>query len=289
VTIANLLIVERRPQAEWNPRLGWLETVLSVGQGGPLVLAAWLSGLSARDGLLIGAVVPAAAVPLALLLIPRVPDPAVPGTGVEAGSPEAVAAATPAEAPAPAPPAAAAPAPAPSSAGRGMSPDRSERANHRLFLYRPRRGMGTAEPVARSPSPSAAAAAGGAIGDPGRWVRVGAGCLDSRVRGVGSCLLAVPVAVPACVRCGPADLCPRFRRDRLCQPAAVCPGGSGQPAAGDPPWRWQVHLGRALGAGATGVGLTVFATTVLPRRDGLWPLRRMAERESTGPAGPKNP
>jgi MFS transporter, DHA1 family, tetracycline resistance protein len=71
VTVANLLIVERRPRAEWNQRLGWLETVLSVGQGGALVLAAWLSGLTARNGLLIAAFVPAAGIPLSLLLIPR--------------------------------------------------------------------------------------------------------------------------------------------------------------------------------------------------------------------------
>jgi DHA1 family tetracycline resistance protein-like MFS transporter len=83
VTIANLLIVERRPRAEWNQRLGWLETALSVGQGGALVLAAWLSELSARNGLLIGAFVPAAAIPFSLLLIPRmrgtVPHPGGPG------------------------------------------------------------------------------------------------------------------------------------------------------------------------------------------------------------------
>ncbi len=77
MTIANLLVVERRPKAEWNRRLGWLETALTVGQGGALVLAAWLSGLSARDGLVIGAIVPAAAIPLALLLIPRTPPVAL--------------------------------------------------------------------------------------------------------------------------------------------------------------------------------------------------------------------
>jgi MFS transporter, DHA1 family, tetracycline resistance protein len=71
VTVANLLIVERYPKAQWDTRLGWLETVLSVGQGGALILAAWLSGLTARNGLLIAAVVPAAAIPLSLLLIPR--------------------------------------------------------------------------------------------------------------------------------------------------------------------------------------------------------------------------
>jgi MFS family permease len=71
LTIASLLIVERHPEVEWNQRLGWLETALSVGQGAGLVLAAWLSGLSPRGGLLAAAFVPAAAVPLALLLIPR--------------------------------------------------------------------------------------------------------------------------------------------------------------------------------------------------------------------------
>jgi MFS family permease len=71
VTIANLLIVERRPEAEWNRRLGWLETALSVGQGGALVLAAWLSTLHERTGLAIAALIPAAAIPLALVLIPR--------------------------------------------------------------------------------------------------------------------------------------------------------------------------------------------------------------------------
>jgi MFS family permease len=70
VTIANLLIVELRPPAEWNQRLGWLESALSVGQGAALLLAAWLTGLGARSGLLIAALVPAAAIPLSALLIP---------------------------------------------------------------------------------------------------------------------------------------------------------------------------------------------------------------------------
>ena len=72
ITIANLLIVERRPQTEWNSRLGRLETSLSLGQAGALFLAAWLSGLSSRSALLVGAIVPATAIPLALVLIPRV-------------------------------------------------------------------------------------------------------------------------------------------------------------------------------------------------------------------------
>jgi MFS transporter, DHA1 family, tetracycline resistance protein len=71
VTVANLLIVERQPRPQWNQRLGWLETALSVGQGAGLVLAAWLAGLHARPALLAAAIVPASAVPLALLLVPR--------------------------------------------------------------------------------------------------------------------------------------------------------------------------------------------------------------------------
>lgn len=91
VTIANLLIVERRPEGEWNQRLGWLETALSVGQGGALLLAAWLSGLSGRTGLGIAALVPAAAVPLSLVLLPRMPRPGGRAAG-PAGSVAAIAA-----------------------------------------------------------------------------------------------------------------------------------------------------------------------------------------------------
>jgi MFS transporter, DHA1 family, tetracycline resistance protein len=72
LTVGNLLIVERRPKAEWNLRLASLETTLGVGQAGALFLAAWLSGLGARSALGIGAIVPAAAIPLALVLLPRV-------------------------------------------------------------------------------------------------------------------------------------------------------------------------------------------------------------------------
>jgi MFS transporter, DHA1 family, tetracycline resistance protein len=71
VTIANLLIVERRPRSEWNPRLGILEAALSVGQGAALFLSAWLATLSDRDGLFLAAIVPAAAIPLAAVLIPK--------------------------------------------------------------------------------------------------------------------------------------------------------------------------------------------------------------------------
>jgi MFS family permease len=109
MTIANLLIVELRPQAEWNLRLGWLETALSVGQGAALVLAAALTGLGARSGLLIAALVPAAAIPLALLLIPRVPRAAVPAPGAPGAQ-----------------------RPAPEAPGMSADDQRAARASHRL-------------------------------------------------------------------------------------------------------------------------------------------------------------
>ncbi len=79
VTVANLLIVERRPRAEWNARLGVLEAALSVGQGATLFLSSWLATLSTRDGLFLAAIVPAAAIPLAAILIPRVAGAQVAG------------------------------------------------------------------------------------------------------------------------------------------------------------------------------------------------------------------
>jgi MFS family permease len=82
VTIANLLIVERHPKAEWNDRLGWLETALGVGQGAALLLAAWLATLHPANALLAGAVVPAAAIPLAMFLIRTPPAPSHPAEPV---------------------------------------------------------------------------------------------------------------------------------------------------------------------------------------------------------------
>jgi DHA1 family tetracycline resistance protein-like MFS transporter len=95
VTIANLLIVERQPKAEWNQRLGWLETALSIGQGAMLILAAWLSGLHARPALVAAAIVPAAAVPLALL-VPRKGPAAATGSVAVTGTPSLAGSAAPA-------------------------------------------------------------------------------------------------------------------------------------------------------------------------------------------------
>src|ERR1700691_1245813 len=89
VTIASLLVVERSPKLQWNSRLGWLETALSIGQGGALLLASWLSTLSARNALLIGALVPAAAIPLAALLIRRTPAAAQAATKATPATPAA--------------------------------------------------------------------------------------------------------------------------------------------------------------------------------------------------------
>src|SRR5579859_2880497 len=89
VTIANLMIVERRPEPEWNQRLGWLETALSVGQGGALILAAWLSGLGERAGLGIAALIPAAAVPLCIALLPRSPTRPQPAATADQTGPHA--------------------------------------------------------------------------------------------------------------------------------------------------------------------------------------------------------
>src|SRR5215469_2163422 len=86
VTVANLLIVERRPRAEWNRRLGMLEAALSVGQGAMLFLSSWLATLSVRNGLFLAAIVPAAAIPLAAILIPQTAGPAAEGrAGLPAG------------------------------------------------------------------------------------------------------------------------------------------------------------------------------------------------------------
>jgi len=95
VTIASLLVVERNPKPQWNERLGWLETTMSVGQGGALLLASWLSTLSAGNALLIGGIVPAAAIPFAALLIRRVPA-ASPRTAAQATQAASAAQVTPA-------------------------------------------------------------------------------------------------------------------------------------------------------------------------------------------------
>jgi DHA1 family tetracycline resistance protein-like MFS transporter len=61
-TVANLFVVEVHPQAEWDERIGWLQTFYGGGQVGGLLLAAALSQADLRIGLLVAAGLTALAV-----------------------------------------------------------------------------------------------------------------------------------------------------------------------------------------------------------------------------------
>lgn len=54
-TVANLFIVENHPKAEWDERIGWLQTFYGAGQVGGLLLSAGLTGLRLRSGLFLAA------------------------------------------------------------------------------------------------------------------------------------------------------------------------------------------------------------------------------------------
>jgi MFS family permease len=95
-TVANMFIVEVRPQEEWDSRIGALQALCGVGQVGGLLLAGVLGG---RYGLAYGvaAALTAAAVPIAWLTlrgvhveVPRSAATAHPPTGGEgwASSPQ---------------------------------------------------------------------------------------------------------------------------------------------------------------------------------------------------------
>ena len=55
MTVENLFIVEIHPRAEWNERIGWLQTFNSGGQVSGMLLAAALSQISLSISLLIAA------------------------------------------------------------------------------------------------------------------------------------------------------------------------------------------------------------------------------------------
>jgi MFS family permease len=61
-TVANLFVVEVHPQAEWDARIGWLQTFYGGGQVGGLFLAGFLGETHQRLGLLMAAALPALAV-----------------------------------------------------------------------------------------------------------------------------------------------------------------------------------------------------------------------------------
>jgi DHA1 family tetracycline resistance protein-like MFS transporter len=52
-TIANLFIVEKHPSAEWDMRIGWLQSFYGGGQVIGLLLAGWLGQISFSAGLLL--------------------------------------------------------------------------------------------------------------------------------------------------------------------------------------------------------------------------------------------
>jgi DHA1 family tetracycline resistance protein-like MFS transporter len=54
-TVANLFVVEAHPKAEWNERIGWLQTFYGIGQVGGLLLAGVLSQTDLRIGLIVAA------------------------------------------------------------------------------------------------------------------------------------------------------------------------------------------------------------------------------------------
>jgi DHA1 family tetracycline resistance protein-like MFS transporter len=60
-TVANLFVVEAHPKAEWDQRIGWLQTFYGLGQVGGLLLAGLLSQLNLQAGLLVTAGLSAAA------------------------------------------------------------------------------------------------------------------------------------------------------------------------------------------------------------------------------------
>jgi len=60
-TVANLLVVEAHPKAEWNLRLGWLQTFYGGGLALGLLLASPLSRVPPREGLVVTAVLAALA------------------------------------------------------------------------------------------------------------------------------------------------------------------------------------------------------------------------------------
>lgn len=54
-TVANLFVVEVHPRAEWDQRIGWLQTFYGVGQVGGLLLAGAMGEINIQLGLLLGA------------------------------------------------------------------------------------------------------------------------------------------------------------------------------------------------------------------------------------------
>jgi DHA1 family tetracycline resistance protein-like MFS transporter len=76
-TVANLFVVEAHPKAEWDDRIGWLQTFYGVGQVAGLLLAGVLTRIDLHIGLLAAAGLSAAAAILGWLTTKT--PPAQPG------------------------------------------------------------------------------------------------------------------------------------------------------------------------------------------------------------------
>jgi MFS transporter, DHA1 family, tetracycline resistance protein len=72
-TVANLFVVEMHPKAEWDARIGWLQTFYGLGQVVGLLLAGFLSKMNLNVGLLTAAALSVAAVLLGWLTTKTLP------------------------------------------------------------------------------------------------------------------------------------------------------------------------------------------------------------------------
>jgi DHA1 family tetracycline resistance protein-like MFS transporter len=77
-TVANLFVVEAHPKAEWDERIGWLQTFYGGGQVGGLLLAGALAHAHLRIGLLVAAGLSALALLLGWLTTQTPPGPLTP-------------------------------------------------------------------------------------------------------------------------------------------------------------------------------------------------------------------
>ena len=77
-TVANLFVIEAHPKAEWDERIGWLQTFYGVGQVAGLLLAGILSQINLSAGLILSAGFCAIAALLGWLTTQTPPNPTEP-------------------------------------------------------------------------------------------------------------------------------------------------------------------------------------------------------------------
>ena len=77
-TVANLFVVEAHPEAEWDERIAWLRTFYDGGHVGGLLLAAWLSQVDLRLGMLAAASLTLVAAIVGWLTTSTPPNPLTP-------------------------------------------------------------------------------------------------------------------------------------------------------------------------------------------------------------------